>query len=91
MTQGRTGPFTCTGHENVWCDALNCPGKEIHRRLEAFEELLEALNGLLATEDTKLGHCYWCCEWGEGSECIDPDCPGVKARAAIAKASPQAQ
>ena len=43
MMQPNPRPVTCTGHEPVWCDSPGCPGKEIHRRLEAFDELLAEL------------------------------------------------
>ena len=77
------------------CDLPGCPGPVNKRKLEAFDELLAALDGLLATEANELGsalpNCSWCQEWLEGVECTYPECPGVRARAAIAKASPQAQ
>ena len=59
----------------------------------AAAELLAALDGLLATDDTDGGDCQWCSESvAEYSECINPQCPGVRANAAIARVfSPQAQ
>ena len=76
---------------------------EAHRvsdaRLQAskpiVEELLAALEGLLATEDSDSGDCQWCLEdVMEYSECTNPKCPGVIARTAITRAfwaSPQAR
>lgn len=53
----------------------------------AHEDLLAALDGLLATEDSESGNCQWCTEEVDGDECTNPECPGVKAHAAIAKAT----
>ena len=82
---------TTAPHE---CNMPGCPGPENKRKLEAFDGLLAALHGLLATEDTDGGDdCQWCSESvAEYSECTNPQCPGVRANAAITKAtSPQAR
>ena len=62
----------------------------------AAADLLAAVDNLLTTEDTSGLYCSWCCKelpysGQHAYECINADCPGVKAKAAIAKAtSPQA-
>ena len=77
------------------CEVPGCPGPVNKRKLEAFEELLAALEGLLATEDSDSGDCQWCLEdVTEYSECTNPKCPGVIARTATTRAfwaSPQAR
>ena len=60
--------------------------------IAAAPELLAALEGLLATEDDPSEWCYWCAALVDREVCISDDCPGVLARAAIAKATgPQAR
>ena len=52
----------------------------------AFDALLAALELLLEQETNLAGECGWCFQspWGH---CERPSCPGVIARAAIAKAT----
>ena len=52
----------------------------------AHDDLLAALEALLATEDDPSNFCYWCGELIGETACNFDDCPGVLARAAIAKA-----
>ena len=57
----------------------------------AAPNLLAALEALLVTEDEANGTCLWCgdVKWlrhPNGGPCVVNDCPGVMARAAIAKA-----
>ena len=76
----------CAEHGATWA-AGYLAGNEGHA------DLLAALNGLLATEDSDSGDCQWCSESvAEYSECINPACPAVVANAAITRVySPQAR
>ena len=68
------------------CMVPGCPGPENKRKLEAFPDLLAALEALLAAHDDISRE--WCCWCGDftGDGCASHDCPGLMARAAIAKA-----
>ena len=64
--------------------------EERQHRIDCYPELLAALELLLDQETNLAGECGWCFQSPFG-HCERASCPGVIARAAIAKASPQAQ
>ena len=82
-------------HEYHYCP--NCDTSFYAPLSDAAPDLLAALEALLATEDEANSACLWCgdIKWlrhPNGGRCAVDNCPGVMARAAIAKAtSPQAQ
>ena len=68
-----------------WCSPPPSFGEK--RLRQAAPDLLAALDGLLATEDSDSGDCHWCSESvAEYSECVNPKCPGVIARTATTRA-----
>ena len=77
-----------------FCDVPDCPGPVNKRKLEAFEELLDSLVRLIDsnggcdfdfTSDELQETCL-----GENDPQYGIKCPWCQARAAIARASPQA-
>ena len=74
--------LACTAPHD--CNARGCPGPVNKRKLEAFDDLLAALELLLDQETNLAGECGWCFLSPFGN-CERPSCPGVIARAALAK------
>ena len=71
------------------CNERGCPGPVNKRRIEAFEELLAALEAILTDQDDfGWSACRWCGRDFEAGQvlCTSDDCRGFIARAAIAKA-----
>ena len=62
--------------------------RSILQACNSHDDLLAALKLLLDQEQNLAGECGWCFQSPFG-HCERATCPGVIARAAIAKASPQ--